>query len=408
MEHYTVQFRDPMNKERRFMPLMLSLCEDLPIGLARFKYLSYHVDPNSAVNSLIEACRQPSQNNFKLQDTANLLVQTCGILFVDDEEKTLKYFKKQIEPEHIVFTSQSVDEAMLLLGEKCNEIAVVISDQRLPNRRGVDFLAYVRDKHPRILRILISAYSDFESLVDAINIASIHGFLYKPWEINHLRLILRTAVNAYLRQDTSPAFIPPLPPTLKMAWPAGVHPHDLAGTHEITNVSPEQSPVIVSQASLNSKIFQELEQSSPTQIPSHETLNKNTNLKISDPFTEIVQQSIYPNLRTISQNLRRICTIINYDFPLIPFFPFYSCWERKLHERLNIIASNLDSFDTSIPVEKQQSVLNSLHDLGAVVEESSNEKTQLHSRCNQMIGVPTALNSVSKHYAIVASYLKLS
>ncbi len=68
-----------------------------------------------------------------------------NILFVDDEEKTRKYFVKGLEKEFNILTAESVDEAKKIIEEKHNEIAVVITDQRMPGGNGVKLLQHLRE-----------------------------------------------------------------------------------------------------------------------------------------------------------------------------------------------------------------------------------------------------------------------
>ena len=107
--------------------------------------------------------------------------QRFALLFVDDEEPTLRQFDKFFSRGFKVFTAPDVDTAQELLERHGDEIGVVISDQRMPGRRGVELLDWVRERHPRIVRILTTGYSDLQEAIDAVNRGEIFRYITKPW-----------------------------------------------------------------------------------------------------------------------------------------------------------------------------------------------------------------------------------
>ena len=68
-----------------------------------------------------------------------------------------------------------------------NEVDVILSDQRMPGMTGVEFLRRVKSIHPRTVRIVLSGYTELQSITDAINEGAIYKFLTKPWDDNMLR-----------------------------------------------------------------------------------------------------------------------------------------------------------------------------------------------------------------------------
>lgn len=120
--------------------------------------------------------------------------QAPAILYVDDEATALKYFQRALDTLAPVMTAESVEEGRRLLDAHADSIAVLVSDQRMPGAYGNELLAHARDKHPHILRILTTAYSEMEHTVEAVNQGQIHRYIQKPWDIAALRMELKQAL----------------------------------------------------------------------------------------------------------------------------------------------------------------------------------------------------------------------
>jgi EAL domain-containing protein (putative c-di-GMP-specific phosphodiesterase class I)/FixJ family two-component response regulator len=119
------------------------------------------------------------------------------LLIVDDEKNILNALRRIFEEEgYTILTATSGLEALELL-EK-SSIQVIISDQMMPNMTGAEFFRQVKNLYPKTIRIILSAYSDFDSIKEAINEGSIYKFLNKPWDNNLLCQQVRGAflVNA--------------------------------------------------------------------------------------------------------------------------------------------------------------------------------------------------------------------
>ena len=107
------------------------------------------------------------------------------LLLVDDEENILNSLKRLLRRSgYRVLTATSAELGLRLLGE--NRIDVVISDQRMPGMPGVEFLRRVKDIHPDTVRMMLSGYTDLQSVTDAINEGAIYKFLTKPWDDEQL------------------------------------------------------------------------------------------------------------------------------------------------------------------------------------------------------------------------------
>lgn len=120
------------------------------------------------------------------------------ILYVDDEEHNLLSFKATFRIRYTVHTALSASEAKKIL-EKV-PIHIIITDQRMPGMTGVEFLESVLPLYPDPIRILLTAYTDVQAVVDSINKGKIFHFLTKPWKERELDDIIQQAYQAYKKQ----------------------------------------------------------------------------------------------------------------------------------------------------------------------------------------------------------------
>ncbi|NBC81749.1 MAG: PAS domain S-box protein [Bacteroidetes bacterium] len=118
-----------------------------------------------------------------------------SVLYVDDEQENLDGFKFSFRKDFNLYLAGNVKDAFEILGNV--EIKVVISDQRMPDMAGTDFLQEISQLYPNIIRIILTAYTDTESILEAINKSGVYRFLTKPWNRNDLRLTIDSALEAY-------------------------------------------------------------------------------------------------------------------------------------------------------------------------------------------------------------------
>jgi two-component system, probable response regulator PhcQ len=116
------------------------------------------------------------------------------ILYVDDEAMALKYFERLVSPMAPVLTALSVNEGKEVLRTRGGEIAVLVSDQRMPGAHGNELLSYAREHHPPIVRMLTTAYSELGEAIEAINAGEIYRYITKPWDLESLRADLKNAL----------------------------------------------------------------------------------------------------------------------------------------------------------------------------------------------------------------------
>ncbi|MBM3838091.1 MAG: response regulator [Verrucomicrobia bacterium] len=120
-----------------------------------------------------------------------------GILYVDDEAMSLKYFEKQFSADFNVHTASNAAEAWEIVQREQGKIGVVMSDQRMPGQTGVQLLEKVRHHFSEVIRILVTAYSDIDSAVAGINASGIYKYISKPWDVTDLKFTLLRVLEFY-------------------------------------------------------------------------------------------------------------------------------------------------------------------------------------------------------------------
>jgi FixJ family two-component response regulator len=118
------------------------------------------------------------------------------ILVVDDEEAILETMTFTFEGEYEVLTSTDARRALEILDEK-SPVAVVLTDQRMPNMSGVELLAEVCRRHPNTVRMILTGFADLEAIIEAINDGHVYAYITKPWEPDHLKHVMKQAVERY-------------------------------------------------------------------------------------------------------------------------------------------------------------------------------------------------------------------
>jgi len=117
------------------------------------------------------------------------------ILYVDDEENNLISFKATFRLKYNITIALSADEAMNILEKK--PVEIIITDQRMPNTTGIEFLEKVILKYPDPVRILLTGYADMNAVVDAVNKGKIYHYLSKPWSEKELEETIEKAFEVY-------------------------------------------------------------------------------------------------------------------------------------------------------------------------------------------------------------------
>ena len=121
-----------------------------------------------------------------------------AILYVDDEEKSLKYFQRALGNNFRIFIATNARDGFRIFEEHQDEIGILLTDQRMPGEKGVQLLEKARTIRPNAIRILVTAYSDFDAAIDAVNTGAIYKYISKPWDVADLEITLRRAMEFFL------------------------------------------------------------------------------------------------------------------------------------------------------------------------------------------------------------------
>lgn len=142
----------------------------------------------------IEFLDMPTTNNVPSKE------DKINILYVDDEPNNLFSFKAAFRRDFNVFTAESGAEGRQVLDN--NDISIVITDQRMPQMTGVEFLESIVEAYPETIRLLITGFSDIQAVIDAINKGRIYHYVQKPWDETYLRNIINNAFETHrLRKE---------------------------------------------------------------------------------------------------------------------------------------------------------------------------------------------------------------
>lgn len=118
------------------------------------------------------------------------------LLVVDDEPDNLDLLYRTFHREYKVLRAENGPAALEILAQE-GDVAVIISDQRMPLMRGVEFLALAATQYPDIIRIILTGYTDVEDLVEAINAGKVFKYVTKPWNAEELRVVVKQALDTH-------------------------------------------------------------------------------------------------------------------------------------------------------------------------------------------------------------------
>jgi two-component system, probable response regulator PhcQ len=124
-----------------------------------------------------------------------------AIVYVDDEEMARETFVLGYEDQFRILTASNAQEALKLVKQHADEIAMIVSDQQMPGEKGLWLLERTREVQPRILRILVTAYPEMRNVIDAINTGAIYKYITKPWNPLDLKLTLQQGVEFFMLQQ---------------------------------------------------------------------------------------------------------------------------------------------------------------------------------------------------------------
>ena len=124
------------------------------------------------------------------------------ILYVDDEVHNLISFNATFRREYKILTASSGEEGLKVL--KNNDVHLVLSDQRMPEMTGVQFLENVSQEYPETIRMIITGYSDIDAVIGAINKSGVNRYINKPWDEREMRITIENARQLFgLQEETN-------------------------------------------------------------------------------------------------------------------------------------------------------------------------------------------------------------
>jgi signal transduction histidine kinase len=121
------------------------------------------------------------------------------LLVVDDEPDQVQSVKDLLRYDYRVLGATRASEALRIADRE--RVQVVMSDQRMPEMTGVQFLADLRGRHPEMVRLLFTGYADLDAVTDAINEGNVYRYVTKPYDPDELKAVLKQAVEHFKLQE---------------------------------------------------------------------------------------------------------------------------------------------------------------------------------------------------------------
>lgn len=133
-------------------------------------------------------------NSFRMSEPRK---SPYHILYVDDEEKALHYFKEIFGDDYTIHVATNALDGYKILEAYGPQIGLLMTDQRMPGASGVELLEQARKLSPNLVRILVTAYTDYQAAVDAVNDGRVFRYLHKPWDPEELEHVIQHALAYY-------------------------------------------------------------------------------------------------------------------------------------------------------------------------------------------------------------------
>jgi response regulator RpfG family c-di-GMP phosphodiesterase len=127
------------------------------------------------------------------------------VLVVDDEPANLRMVERLLRKDYQVMTAISGEEALEILRREA--VDLIITDQRMPGMSGTDLLRESMHTSPDATRIILTGFTDIESLIEAINTSRVYKYVSKPWDPINLKVIVDQALNEHQKQVDMKEFV---------------------------------------------------------------------------------------------------------------------------------------------------------------------------------------------------------
>jgi len=159
------------------------------------------------------------------------------VLFIDDEVEILNSLKRQFSIQTSFEAIFEADPTKVIQLIQENPVEIIVADIVMPDIDGITLLAQVKEKFPKIIRILLTAHGDMDTTVRALNEADVFGFITKPWEKSYLFGHLEMAARVYREEDLKPKILISLPLVIYATW------KDNDGVTIITKIKSKQEQI---------------------------------------------------------------------------------------------------------------------------------------------------------------------
>ncbi|MEO1436666.1 MAG: histidine kinase [Bacteroidota bacterium] len=127
------------------------------------------------------------------------------ILYIDDEPQNLMLFKATFRRFYPIITANGAQEALEIM--ETTPCQIIISDQRMPYMSGTELLEAIKQKYPNTIRMIMTAFSDTQAMLDSINRGKIYHYITKPWDSNELKSIIDNAIESYDLKTTNQSLL---------------------------------------------------------------------------------------------------------------------------------------------------------------------------------------------------------
>ncbi|MBV6644433.1 MAG: response regulator [Cyclobacteriaceae bacterium] len=128
-------------------------------------------------------------------------VKKYSLMYVDDEETNLRVFKSNFRRFFKIYTATSPLDAIEMLKE--HEVHMIITDQRMPEMTGTEFLEKILPDFPDVIKIILTGFTDIEAIKDGINRCGIYKYITKPWNFDEMKAVLDRAMESYQHAQDS-------------------------------------------------------------------------------------------------------------------------------------------------------------------------------------------------------------
>ena len=119
------------------------------------------------------------------------------ILLVDDEVNNLQLLRRTLRNDYNIITASNGKEALEIVEGKGDEIALIVSDQKMPEMEGTEFLKRVAGEYPDIVKILLTGHLDVDAIVDSINDCHLYQYIVKPFDPEELKMTIDSGIRKF-------------------------------------------------------------------------------------------------------------------------------------------------------------------------------------------------------------------